>query len=185
MLTNFKITFQTTLKIVNKSFRNHVGKDKKRIINDATNPTFNGKKAKNSLRKKCPCSELFWFAFFPHFTAFGKIWKITFQEISWKAKYKRSYIYRRKEKTYSRYCKSYLLYLDMLSKSKSKFTWMGMSSQWVKESFMAYHSLIRHFTEQYRFFWDETVILRRKKLQLIRQKCFTNLTSNHHSDKMI
>ena len=115
------------------------------------------------------------------------IWKITFQEISWKdfAKYKRSYIYRRKEKTYSRYCKSYLLYLDMLSKSKSKFTWMGMSSQWVKESFMAYHSLIRHFTEQYRFFWDETVILRRKKLHLIRQKCFTNLTSNHHSDKMI
>ena len=26
---------------------------------------------KKSLCKKCPCSELFWFAFFPHFPAFG------------------------------------------------------------------------------------------------------------------
>ena len=116
-----------------------------------------------------------------------QIWKITFQEVSWKdfAKYKRSYIYRRKEKTHIRYCHSYLFCLDMLSKPKSKFTWMGTSSQWVKESFMEYRSLIRHSAEQYRFFWDQTVILRRKKLHLIHQKRFTNLTSNHYSDNMI
>ena len=157
----------------------HVPKDKKALVKDIITSSFNGKNAKNSAgHRKSLLLITNWFLsnMKNHFLTNILITLFEIQEILCLPDKKRS-VQKIMRLIFSTFKHAMLLkiHLDGKLKSETERKFFGIY----------YHSLIRHSPEQYRLFSGRSSNTEKEEAQFNALKTFTNLTSNHHPEKVI
>ena len=166
------------IKNIQQELPHHVGKDKKRMVNDVIISTFNGKEAKNSADHRSLLLLTNWFVSHMknHFSTNLLETLCKIQEILYLLDEKRN-AQKILQLILALFSHAMIIkiHMDGHIKSMSERKFYGIY----------YHSLIRHSAEQYRLFSGRSSNTEKEEAVFNTLKKFTNLTSNHHPDNMI
>ena len=166
------------IKNIQQELPHHVGKDKKRMVNDVIISTFNGKEAKNSADHRSLLLLTNWFVSHMknHFSTNLLETLCKIQEILYLPEEKRN-AQKILQLILALFSHAMIIkiHMDGHIKSMSERKFYGIY----------YHSLIRHSAEQYRLFSGRSSNTEKEEAVFNTLKKFANLTSNHHPDNMI
>ena len=167
------------IKNIQQEIPYHVPKEKKSLVKEIINTSFNGKDAKNAADyRKSMLLVTNWFLsnIKNHFTTNILLTLSEIQEILYLPETKRS-----AQKLMRLISRSFLhaLFLKINIEGKIK------SATERKFFGIYYHSLIRHSCEQYRVFSGRSANTEKEEATFNTLKTFTNLTSNHHPQNVI